>query len=562
MIILHENNSQFVYKLDRNKLFLKLKIQHNRAEEVDLIFFDRGLKNYTFLKMELLYATSDFDYFFVLIEKEDNLRYLKYFFAIKNISNNQFFYFGQHGISNKIPNLPFEFLYLNEGDVNSPVEWLKNSIFYQIFPDRFKNGNKFNDPENVEDWNSLPTRENFMGGDLEGIKKSVAYLSDLGVNCIYLNPIFKADFNHKYATTDYYEIDPMFGNKEDFKLLVDECHKFNIKILLDGVFNHSGINFFAFKDIIENNKNSEYKDWFYIKKYPISISEHDYECVGNYKWMPKLNTSNKKVQDYFIDVIKYWVEKFNIDGWRLDVADEVDKLFLMRAKAELKSAFNDKALIGETWGYPGDMMVSNQVDSVMNYVFRDILIEYVATKKIDTKEFINRMNKMYGEFTDVYNDTMYNLLDSHDTDRFYTLCNEDDLKYKLAVILQFFLKGSPAIYYGDEIGITGFNDPDCRKTMDWDKVSPNNDILNHFKKCIALRNNFSSLRLGSIQFSIIDGLLRISRTLNDETIYLYLNNSDENLQIKTSEFEEKKLIFSNTKEKKELFVPYEFRVYQ
>lgn len=524
MIAIHENTNKYVYKISREVLYLKCLIEKDKVKEVSLEYFDRGTTKTYSIPMTNKYQDSTLEYYFCSLEKDIPLSYIKYYFKLIT-HTDEILYLGQHGLVKEVPSYPFEFLYLNQGDVHTQNNWLKDCIFYQIFPERFANGDKGNDPEKTIPWGEKPTEENFMGGDLQGVIDKIPYLKDLGINCIYLTPIFKAMFNHKYATTDYYTIDENFGTKETFKNLVDECHRSGIKIILDGVFNHSGVDFFAFKDVLENQENSKYIDWFYIKKFPVLISDDCYESVGGYKWMPKLNTSNNIVQDYFINVLTYWIEKYHIDGWRLDVCDEMDKLFVMKAKKHVETIKNDVPFIGETWGYPGDMLTSSHVNSIMNYVFRDNLIEYIAKNKIDNSEFINRSEKMYGSITDVFNDGLYNLLDSHDTERFMTLCENDVQKYMRAVTLQFILKGSPAVYYGDELGMNGFNDPDCRKAMDWEQVNEENELLIFFKKMIRLRKKYKCLRRGEISFYDDNGILLIEREYQDTKISLLYNNT-------------------------------------
>ena len=561
MIFLHNNASDFVYKPKRNQLYMTCKIQKGMTEEVLIKYYDRVELIIESVQMKKKYEDETFDYFTAVIHEDSYVSYLKYYFEVKPKETDEVIYFGPHGEEKTPPTYPFEFLYLNEGEVSSPPSWLKSSIFYQIFPERFYNGDKSNDHKDTVEWSSSPSRENYMGGDLKGIIDKIDYLTDLKINCLYLTPIFLADFNHKYATTDYYEVDPLFGNKQTLHDLVNICHKNNIRILLDGVFNHSGINFFAFKDILKNQEESIYKHWYYIKKFPVEISEENYECVGNYKWMPKLNTSNVDVQNYFIDVMSYWIEEFDIDGWRLDVADEVDKLLLLRANQWIKQKYGrEKALVGETWGYPNDMLTENQVDSVMNYVFRDNMINYICNDSISNRTFINRSEKMYGKISDVYNDSLYNLLDSHDTERFFTLCKENVGKFKLAVILQFVLKGAPAVYYGDEIGMTGYNDPDCRKGMEWEKVNPSNDILNHYKKCIDLRTNYKVLQNGEINLYDIDKLLKVERIFNDEKIVLFTNNSKNALSI-NEDLSDVELIYSSSDNSNKI-EEYGFRLYK
>ncbi|MGX9822712.1 glycoside hydrolase family 13 protein [Lactococcus lactis] len=526
MIVLHENTNEFLIKKNRNKILIQIRIEASKAKEVKLVYFIRGTSNQNFILLEKNYTDGMFDYYSGEVRQDGPVAYLKYYFIIKTPDNSEE-YFGPHGLEKEKITFPFEIPYINEGDTIATSDWLKDAIFYQIFPERFKNGDKTNDPYQTVPWGTTPTRDNHMGGDLKGIIDKIEYMSELGINCIYVTPIFKAMFNHKYATEDYFEIDEQFGTKKEFKELVTSLHNKNIRIILDGVFNHTGINFFAFKDILTNQRDSIYKDWFYIKKFPVEVSEKCYECVGNYKWMPKLNTSNAEVQKYLINVIMYWIKDFEIDGWRLDVSDELDKNFLKQVRRIIKKLDKNIPVIGETWGYPGDMLCQSEVDSVMNYVFRDNILEYVAKEKINTKEFIKRQERMYGTITDAFTDGLYHLLDSHDTERFITSCQNDIKKYKAAVALQMFMKGAPAIYYGDEIGIKGLNDPDCRRSMKWEKSKDEKVLFYYFQSLIKIRKENEAVRFGNISFHYNKGILIIKRKNNNQTLELLYNPTNE-----------------------------------
>lgn len=539
--VFHINTEEFVYPVSRNQLVVKIRTAKKEIKKCSVIYWDRTDKT---KKKEAVLSCSErdelFDYFQGRLLFSKIARYHKYYFCLENIEGKQWYY-TVNGISRMIPDDGyFEYLYANEKDVISYPKWAKGIVYYQIFPERFCNGDKENNPKGCQEWGTMPTRENYMGGDLKGITEKITYLSQLGVECLYLNPIFEGDFNHKYATTDYFEIDPIFGTKEDFRKLVERCHYYGIKIILDGVFNHTGVCFKQFQDILEKQEKSEYKNWFFIEHYPVKITHYDYECVGAYKWMPKLNSSNKEVRQFILQVMEYWIKEFQIDGWRLDVSDEVDSTVWQEARLYLKERYPQILLIGETWGYGGRLLRGNQLDTVMNYMFRDAVKEYFGTEQISAEVFDYRLNHMLGLYRQETNQIMYNLIDSHDTERFLFYCKEDKKKMKLAVAFQILFIGSPAIYYGDEVGMTGDNDPDCRRCMLWGE-NADNAMYNWYRKFIQIRKKYDAVRTGNYRTIIVDndrnifGFLRREGT---EHIYVIIHKGKDEQEVQCPVLEE------------------------
>ena len=536
-VVTHKNTLDYVFVKARNKLVLRLETEKSSFRSCRLIYWARteqDINKRKITEMELQYQDNMLDYYYVEVGFSKVARYIKYFFELTT-NDGESYYYTEYDMTKEYPNEGyFEFLYANHNDVIKIPEWSKGQVYYQIFPERFKNGDILNDPPGCEDWGEKPTRENFMGGDLRGIIQNLDYIKNLGVDCIYLNPIFQGDFNHKYATTDYYQVDENFGTKENLIELVQECHNRGMKVLLDGVFNHCGTSFKPFLDVLEHQEASLYKDWFNISKFPMEISHNCYECVGAYKWMPKLRTSNHEVCDYILKVMEYWIEFANIDGWRLDVADEVDAHVWRRARVHLKRKYPDILLLGETWGFGRRMLLGDQLDSVMNYIFRDAMLDFIAYENINPEQFNDRINHMLaGSYEDI-NHAMYNLLDSHDTPRFLSSCNEDKNKLKMAVALQFLLPGAPAIYYGDEVGLTGDNDPDCRRAMIWNKEEQDSDLLEWYQALSTLRHKEQAIRYGRFKTVLQDNqynLYGFERTYNNECIRVIANNSKEPMEI-------------------------------
>jgi cyclomaltodextrinase / maltogenic alpha-amylase / neopullulanase len=260
--------------------------------------------------------------------------------------------------------------------------WVKDAVFYQIFPDRFENGDDRNDPPNKAAWGKHPTPFTFFGGDLQGIIQRLDHLTELGINAIYLNPIFESPSTHRYNTTDYYRIDRKLGTMEDWRALVEAAHRRGIRLVLDGVFNHCGRGFFAFNDILENGEFSPYRDWFHIKHFPVDAyslgDAHDYVGWWRHKSLPKLNTSNVEVRQFLLDVSRYWIEQ-GADGWRLDVPNEIDDDdFWAEFRQVVKTANPEAYLVGEIWDVVPRWVGENHFDGLMNYPLRNAVLELLS----------------------------------------------------------------------------------------------------------------------------------------------------------------------------------------
>ena len=399
----------------------------------------------------------------------------------------------------------FCFPFMNNADIFRAPAWVKDTVWYQIFPERFKNGDKRVDPEGVIPWGSAePTPTNLFGGDLEGVIQQYPYLKMLGITGIYFTPIFKAHSNHKYDTIDYMEIDPQFGTKETLRELVKVCHQNGIKVMLDAVFNHSGFYFPPFQDVLENGENSLFKDWFHIHEFPIITEpQANYDTFAFTPIMPKLNTENDEVKKYLLEVGRYWVREFDIDGWRLDVANEVDHAFWREFRKEVKAIKPDLYILGEIWHDSMPWLRGDQFDAVMNYPFTSNILNLFAKQSITIKEFVENITSVIHMYPQNINEVAFNLVGSHDTPRILTECGGDIDRVKQVFTLLLTFIGTPCIYYGDEIGITGDQDPGCRKCMEWDIEKQNAGLFDHVQKLIRLRKENPLLRNDG-EFSFVD----------------------------------------------------------
>ncbi len=412
--------------------------------------------------------------------------------------------------------------------------WVKDAIFYQIFPERFANGDKSNDPPNVEAWGGVPKSKNYFGGDLQGIIDHLDYIASLGVNCLYLNPIFWSTCNHKYHAKDYLKIDPQFGDEKTFRRLVDECHRRGIRIILDGVFNHTGVDFFAFEDIKKHGKKSKYVKWYNIYSFPVGPpNKPNYECWWNYGDLPKLMTHNPEVRDHLYEVTEHWM-KFGIDGWRLDVPNEIPHPFWVEWRKLVKKLNPEAYIVGEIWDDGTSWLQGDQFDAVMNYRFRNAALDFFVNGKTTATQFSSSLDSTRKMYPTEVNFVMQNLLGSHDTERLLTLCNDDKEIMKLAWLFQMTYVGAPMVYYGDEIGMRGGKDPACRGTMVWEDNKQDKDLLTFIKELIRLRNENRSLRRGSFSSVKIDdknNLFAFARESDGQTAIVVLNNGDEAVSI-------------------------------
>lgn len=442
----------------------------------------------------------------------------------------------------------FCFPFLNAIDVMDTPEWVKSTVWYQIFPERFANGDPSLTPENAVEWGSVDPKFNtFYGGDLQGVIDHLDYIQDLGITGLYFCPIFKAPSTHKYDTTDYFDIDPQFGDKETFKKLVQLAHERGIKIMLDAVFNHCGWHFPQWQDVVKNEEKSEYKDWFHIRNFPLIEEEFNpvsqpgglnYDTFAFGAGMPKLNTENPEVIDYLLEVGRYWVREFDIDGWRLDVANEVDHAFWREFRKAVREIKNDVYILGEIWHDSQPWLNGDQFDAVMNYPLGDAILEFIAKGNTKPSEFKIAVNKVFTEYAHTVNEAAFNLLDSHDTSRLLTICGDNKQKALLAYTFQMTQTGSPCIYYGGEIGLDGGADPLCRKCMIWDKDQQDLEMFDYLKKLISIRKSYPAMSSHELQWISVNDeqdYVIFKKIYQEEEIYVILNNSKKKQKIKIPE---------------------------
>lgn len=501
--VVHRPTLDYIYPRARDQLTIQITTARDDFRCVKLVFWPRyetSSERQIRLPMKRSLRDAYHDYYRITVKTDEIAAYVRYYFSLEG--DQKTVWLGAKGFSDSEPAVNenfYEFLWPNAADGYQSPNWYKQQVYYQIFPERYRNGDDTLSPPDAEPWGTPPTRENFMGGDIPGIIQGLDHIRDLGATCIYLTPIFKAPSNHKYDTVDYYEINPSFGTKDDLRQLVEQVHKRGMRLILDGVFNHCGYYWPPFQDVVSNGTNSKYCNWFFPQSYPVTLDPCNYDCVGHYKWMPKINLSCPETAEYFTCVGEYWIREFGIDGWRLDVADEVPASFWQKFSSRIKQLKPDALLLGETWGDAQKLVTSNRLDTAMNYLFRDAMVGWLGKQVLTVSQMDDQINRMLSLYPEEVALRLYNPLDSHDTARFLFECQNDVKRLKIAVAMQMTLPGCPAVYYGDEVGLSGDNDPLCRMCMQWDSEKQDRELFEWYKKLIALRKKSPSLYEGDYE---------------------------------------------------------------
>ncbi|SDF94449.1 Glycosidase [Fontibacillus panacisegetis] len=538
--IYHRSNDCWAYGYNERSVHVRIRTKRADIDKINVLYGDK-CKPWGDMKvkqMELLAYDELYDYW----QAEVDPPYGRLAYCFLLTKGEEQIWFTEKGFDKTMPKEHlgcFEFPYLHPIDLQSPPDWAKNAIFYQIFPERFANGDKSNDPEGIHEWGDKPEYRNFFGGDLQGVIDHLDYLADLGITVIYFNPIFEAPANHKYDTQDYMKIDPHFGTKETLKELVRSCHERGIRVILDGVFNHSGATWPQFQDVVKKGPDSAYYNWFHIQEWPLQVVDGipTYKTFAFEKTMPKLNTSNPEVRDYFLQVGRYWIEETDMDGWRLDVANETDHTFWREFSKAVKEVKPDAYILGEVWHDGMKFLQGDQFHGVMNYPVSNAILDFFVFQHEDAHSFVSKLGRYLARYPQQVNEASFNHLDTHDTVRLLTLCENDKAKMKLAVAFQFTFIGAPSIYYGDEIGLDGQFDPDNRKCMIWEKQNQDLDLLTFYKKCIKLRKDHPALISGAFRVQSAEkgsSLLVYERQEGEDHLIVAMNASSSSSLVTVS----------------------------
>jgi glycosidase len=399
----------------------------------------------------------------------------------------------------------FQYPYVCTADLFRQPAWLDGITVYQIFPDRFRNGDPSNDPRRRRlRWGDRPIGAyEHAGGDLEGIHQGLPHLCDLGVGAFYCAAVFRAPTNHKYDAADYYRVDPAFGTNEELVSLVQEAHRLGLRALLDAVFLHSGTQFFAFRDLRRRGEASRYVSWYHrIDSFPVDPSIPNYETFATgLSIHPKLNTADPGCAQYLLRVGEHWLRKADIDGWRLDVANEIDHVFWRRFRERIKRIKPDAWILGEVWHDATPWLHCGEFDAVTNYPFREAVLQYLQGHR-DAREFDHALHRLWHRYPAPVLAGLLNLVGSHDTPRIRTVLGPE--KARLATVLLLTCPGVPMVLYGDEIGLEGGSDPDCRRCMEWDPGKWDRRTLDLHRRLIRARRERPWLNDGAWETLLAD----------------------------------------------------------
>ncbi len=508
--VYHRTSDNYCYPLDENALIINLRTGED-VDRVQLCYgdpFEQGIlggkEQWTGEIEELIYKKKLPQHTWWTTTIRPRYKRCRYYFRL--YSEKECFYYYEDAFCrpDEVEGKNFQYFtfpWMNPADINRVPDWVRETVWYQIFPDRFSNGETGNDLKGTKPWGYHSVRnEESYGGDLQGITDRLPYLADLGINGIYLTPVFEADSIHKYNITDYTRIDPQFGDDASMALLVRKAHEQGIRVMLDGVFNHCGIWFAPWQDVLDKGKASSYFSWFMINEWPIdreakSTRDGTFYSFAFAAGMPKLNTNHPEVIEYFTGVVAQWIRRYDIDGLRLDVANEVSHRFLRNLRETVKTMKPDFYLLGEIWHDSIRWLGGDEFDGVMNYPLMGTIGDFWSMPKSTADQLERSLNRVFTLYMQQTNNCLFNLLDSHDTDRIRSRVTSVAMSYQQLALL-FVLPGSPCIYYGTELGMEGGHDPDCRRCMPWSWLEEGRgeETRQLVRRLIHLRRTYSALR--------------------------------------------------------------------
>lgn len=560
----HRCNDNFCYMANEEELVINLKT----GKEITQVFlcygdpFSAGImgsqQEWKNTCIEIVEKKELKEQYWWSVRVKPEFKRCRYYFEL--LSGNERKIYMENGFFDagyeKKPEMMLEFFtfpWMNPADLMITPEWVKHTIWYQIFPDRFCNGDSKLNKEGVLPWaesNQKVNNEQRYGGDLPGIISKLDYLSELGINGIYLTPINLANSTHRYDTVDYRQIDTDLGDKSTMKTLVSEAHNRGIRIMVDGVFNHTSCFCPMWLDVVEKGKDSVYFDWFFVNNWPLeplgsNAKKKNYYAFAFIDNMPKLNTNNPEVIQFVLDICEEWIREYDIDGIRLDVANEISHVLCKAMRTRLKAIKEDFYIMGEIWHDSTPWLRGDEFDAVMNYPFTGAISNFWTDKRLTAKDFAYNIQRCYCMYMEQVNQVAFNLLDSHDTIRAVTKIGSQDKIFQQLVLL-FSMEGSPCIYYGTEVLLEGGADPDCRRCMPWQEIEEGKyqKTMDIVKKILALRKEIPAFSSGKFYF-VEEEQERLIHYVKGDTegnkVHVYLNCEDVGVKIA----EKNDVLFSN-----------------
>lgn len=543
--ILHRPDSEYAYTSDEHHLKLRCRTKKNDLAKVEVIYGDpyavvAGKFQYHVTLMTPGVQTQQHDYWLATLEAP--YRRLQYLFRLTDHEGHSCVY-GDQGFvldnEESLQNLTYYFRMPYFHPVDQPVtpDWVKKTVWYQIFPERFANGNPDNDPTGTLTWNpeDHPTRTAFYGGDLQGVMDHLDDLQRLGINGLYFCPVFEAHSNHKYDTIDYFKVDPAFGDTELLTKVVHAAHQRGMHVMLDAVFNHLGAHSPQWQDVLAQGRASRYWSWFHLNQDTLtpyqsplttSATTVPYDTFAFEPSMPKLNTANPEVQRYLLRIARYWIETVDIDAWRLDVANEIDHHFWQHFADACHSLKPDFYILGEIWHSAASWLQGNEFSAIMNYQYTQLIKDHFLDHRLDAATLIAKLAEQRMLYRDDVNEVMFNVLDSHDTPRLLTLAHHHLELAQQALVFTFLQLGTPCVYYGTEMAMTGAADPDNRKPMEWHPDEQGQQMYQFMTTLIQHYHQAAAcLATGALVMTLDHQLLHVQRSLGTQHLDVWFNTT-------------------------------------
>jgi len=483
--VYHKSEQPYAYAVAKDRLRVRLRTRAGDCERVYAHY--RNLYDHTspYRAVEMLPILSDGVATLYEAELHVPERHFKYWFEL--VCGEETLRYTSDGFLESVPERScFYFPAINGDDIIAPPAWAKGGVVYQIFLDRFDNGGE-----------AVPeTAGSFCGGTLAGAEKRLDYIKSLGAEMVYLSPVLQSPTYHKYDVSDYYAVDASLGGDKALLSFVKKAHSLGLRVILDAVFNHCSDQNPLFMDVLARGKDSPHHDWFYLDGYPVTSEPCNYDTfAGAVPSMPRFDTTNPAVIEYLTNAALYWTQRLNLAGWRLDVADEVSHSLWRELRRKLKAFNPDVLIIGEVWNHAGAWLRGDEFDTVTNYKLRSALLAF-AGGHTDSAAFWRALDANRMRYMSPYYPYLVSFAGTHDTIRARTALGDERL-FLLTLAAVLTLDGIPLLYYGDEVGMEGGEDPDNRRCMRWDLTG--SPLAHGIRALSNFRAQSAALRCGTME---------------------------------------------------------------